>query len=60
MFLDFQKDCPIMWFFIVIVEFAVLWGLTDDFWAFEAASLDEESSHTYAKNANLQKEKQYI
>lgn len=49
-----------MWFFIVIVEFAVLWGLTDDFWAFEADSLDEESSHTYAKNANLQIEKQYI
>lgn len=38
----------------------MLWGLTDDFWGFGAASLDEEASPTYINKANLQTEKQYI
>lgn len=60
MVLDFRKNCHIMWFFIVIVGFAMLWGLTNDFYAFEAASLDEESSHTYRNKANLKTDQQYI
>lgn len=58
--LDFQKNCLILWFYFVVVCFAVLWGLTGDFWAFGEAILDEEASHTYTNKANLQIEKQYI
>lgn len=39
--LDFQKNYHIMRLHFVFECFAVLWGLTDDFWAFGAASLDE-------------------